>query len=205
MIILITAFTILHVLFYIKLTLEWRKIADVNEEHESFIPFSVVIPVRNEEASIERILQKLDSQQYPKDLFEVIIVDDFSDDQTVPRVNQLIEALDINIRLIRLTDRSRQGKKHALTAAVEAANFETILTTDADCWFGDQWIHACNDAFEDGINMVAGPVAIQGKGLFARLQQVEFAGLMGFGAVTISKENPSMCSGAKSWVQEASF
>lgn len=205
MIILIAAFTILHVLFYLKLTLGWGRIALVKEEQESFIPFSVVIPVRNEEESIGHILQKLEVQKYPKELFEVIVVDDFSDDQTVVKVNQMIDELDISIRLIRLTDESKQGKKHALTVAVEAANYETILTTDADCWFGDKWIHAYNDAFEDGINMVAGPVAIQGKGLFARLQQVEFAGLMGFGAATISKENPSMCSGANLGFRKTAF
>lgn len=202
--VLIIIFTIIHVLFYLKLAWGWRQIPTVSSE-ESLIPFSVVIPVRNEADNIERILQRLAVQDYPEDLFEVIIVDDFSNDQTVPIVHRLKESMHITIRLIQLENQERQGKKHALTAAVRAAKHETILTTDADCWFEKEWIRSYNNAFEESTNMVAGPVAIEGKGLFARLQQVEFAGLMGFGAVTIAHENPSMCSGANLGFRKRAF
>ncbi|MEP1032078.1 glycosyltransferase [Ekhidna sp.] len=204
MMILIAAFTILHVLFYLKLAHGWIRIPLISSK-ETLIPFSVVIPVRNEEENIARILHQLAKQNYPKDLFEVIVVDDFSDDQTVSIVNGLKDSLEISIRLIPLIDKQKQGKKHALTAAINAAEHETILTTDADCWFEYNWIKCYNDAFDERTNMVAGPVAIQGKGIFARLQQVEFAGLMGFGAVTISHENPSMCSGANLGFRKSAF
>ncbi len=204
MTILIIAFTIIHVLFYLKLAHGWKKIPRVSGK-ESLIPFSVIIPVRNEEKNIPQILNRLAEQSYPSELFEVIIVDDFSEDQTIQVVNRLKESTDINIRLIQLDDKSKQGKKHALTAAVGAAEHETILTSDADCWFEKNWITSYNNAFDETTNMVAGPVAIEGDGLFARLQQVEFAGLMGFGAVTIANENPSMCSGANLGFRKRAF
>lgn len=204
MIILVIAFAIIHVFFYARLALGWKHIPTVSSK-ESLVPFSVVIPVRNEEDNIKEILNRLAAQDYPKDLFEVIVVDDFSDDQTVPIIHRLQEELKINIRLIHLEDTNKQGKKHALTAAVNAATHETILTTDADCWFDVDWIRAYNNAFDQKTNMVAGPVAIEGRSLFARLQQVEFAGLMGFGAVTIAYENPSMCSGANLGFRKQAF
>lgn len=173
--------------------------------NEGLIPVSVIIPVRNEKHAIGQILKHLNKQDYPRELFEVIVVDDFSDDGTVDQVLQSMDALDINIRLVQLNDKSNQGKKHALTAGVKAADHEIILTTDADCWFGERWIRSYNDTFDETTNMVAGPVAIRGKGLFARLQQVEFSGLMGFGAVTISEENPSMCSGANLGFRKRAF
>ncbi len=202
--ILITAFTLLHVLFYLRLAQGWRKIPAV-EKSEDLIPFSVIIPARNESANIQTILKNLESQDYPKELFEVIVIDDFSEDDTVQVVQQLIASINLNLRLERLSDPTKQGKKHALTAGVKAAKYETILTTDADCWFGESWIRAYSDAFRKDVNMVAGPVAIEGKGIFARLQQVEFAGLIGFGAVTISEENPSMCSGANLGFKKTAF
>ncbi|MEO9485013.1 MAG: glycosyltransferase [Ekhidna sp.] len=205
MIFLIGAFTVLHVLFYLKLTVGWSRIGVMKENNESFIPFTVIIPVRNEADTIDAILNRLNEQEYPKDFFEVIVVDDFSEDQTVTIAKKTMESLSISIRLIQLKDEARQGKKHALTAAVKEASFETILTTDADCWFGKEWIKSFNDAFESDTNMVAGPVVIEGQGFFARLQQVEFAGLMGFGAVTITEENPSMCSGANLGFRKKAF
>lgn len=204
MIILIGAFTVLHIFFYLRLVFGWRRIPKIYE-NQSLIPFSVIIPVRNEANTITQILKHLDNQDYPKNLFEVIVVDDFSDDDTVDKVIQSKDSLGITIRLVQLEDESRQGKKHALTAGVVAAEHETIITTDADCWFGMRWIRAYNNTFDDTTNMVAGPVAIRGKGLFARMQQVEFSGLMGFGAVTISEENPSMCSGANLGFRKRAF
>ncbi|MEO9871326.1 glycosyltransferase [Ekhidna sp.] len=202
--ILIAAFTILHVLFYLRLAYSWRQIPSAASK-DSLTPFSVIIPVRNEEVNVGRILERLAAQDYPSKLFEVIVVDDFSEDQTATIVNRLKDTLEVNIRLVQLLDENTQGKKHALTAAIKAAQHEIILTTDADCWFGEKWIKSYNDAFEETTNMVAGPVAIQGVKFFARLQQVEFAGLMGFGAVTISKENPSMCSGANLGFRKKAF
>ncbi|MEQ9466669.1 MAG: glycosyltransferase [Ekhidna sp.] len=204
MIFLIGGFTLLNVLFYLRLAQGWSRIPSVSA-HEKMIPFSVIIPVRNEEQTIDRILSHLAKQDYPKDLFEVIIVDDFSEDHTVQKVIQATDALDIAVRSVQLEDREKQGKKHALTKGILEATHETILTTDADCWFGKNWIRSYNDAFDESTNMVAGPVAIRGKGLFARLQQVEFSGLMGFGAVTISDENPSMCSGANLGFRKRAF
>ena len=204
MIFLIGAFTVLHIFFYLRLAFGWRRIPKVFRK-EGLIPFSVIIPVRNEANTIGQILKHLSGQNYPKDLFEVIVVDDFSDDDTVDQVIQSKDSLDISIRLVQLEDESQQGKKHALTAGVKASAHETIVTTDADCWFGENWIRTYNDTFDDTTNMVAGPVAIRGKGLFARLQQVEFSGLMGFGAVTISEENPSMCSGANLGFRKRAF
>ncbi len=202
--ILITAFTLIHVLFYLRLAQGWKKIPLV-KKNEKLIPFSVIIPARNEADTVQHILTDLKNQDYPEELYEVIVIDDFSDDNTSQIVNRLKDTMDLELRLVQLTDPGKQGKKHALTEGVKSAIHETILTTDADCRVGEHWIRSYNDAFDQTINMVAGPVAIQGKGVFARLQQVEFAGLMGFGAVTISEENPSMCSGANLGFKKIAF
>lgn len=204
MIWLVAAFTALHVFFYLSLAYWWRKVpTGIRQDTQQ--PFSIVVPVRNEAGTIAHLLKCLEAQTYPKALYEVIVVDDFSEDSTQEVVNELITSLSMDLQLVQLTDPEKQGKKHALTAGVRSAQHAIILTTDADCHFGTQWLQCYNDTFNDSINMVAGPVAITGKGLFARLQQVEFAGLIGFGAVTISKESPSMCSGANLGFRKSAF
>lgn len=202
--ILIAAFTLLHVFFYLNLSLGWRKISQTYER-KPLTRFSIVVPVRNEENNIVQLLAGLDNQDYPTELFEVIIVDDFSTDQTISAIKEIKASLDINVRIIELTDKEEQGKKHALTAGIRASEFDTILTTDADCSLSPNWIKSYNGTFDESTNMIAGPVAIYGDGMFARLQQVEFSGLMGFGAVTISHENPSMCSGANLGFRKKAF
>ncbi len=202
--ILIAAFTLLHVFFYLNLSFGWKKIP-ATYERKPLTKFSIVVPVRNEENNIKQLLAGLDNQDYPNDSFEVIIVDDFSTDQTISAIRGIKDSLDTNVRIIELANKDEQGKKHALTAGILASEFDTILTTDADCSLGPNWIKSYNDAFEESTNMIAGPVAIYGEGMFARLQQVEFSGLMGFGAVTISRENPSMCSGANLGFRKKAF
>src|SRR5438270_1479057 len=71
-----------------KWNVAWNKIATENfSSIESMIKLSVIIPVRNEEANIERVLNSLLNQTYPKHLFEIIISDDCSTDATVTIAN----------------------------------------------------------------------------------------------------------------------
>ncbi len=204
MILIIGTFTLLHVLFYFSLTYEWRKIDKPTAKKPS-TAFSIIVPVRNEAANIVRLLDCLEKQDYPKDLYEVVIVNDFSEDETLEVIDQFTSRTKVTVKLITLKDVTKQGKKHALTAGVKASTHETVLTTDADCWMSSNWLMAYNKVFSQDVNMVAGPVSIEGKGIFGRLQQVEFAGLIGFGAVTIHKENPSMCSGANLGFKKRAF
>lgn len=204
MIVLLTLFTTLNVLFYLLLTWSWHSIKS-SVSSDANHAFSIIIPVRNEVINIRHLLACLDKQDYPKSLYEVIVVDDFSEDGTLDHVEQFTRECKTKIKCISLADPLKKGKKHALTAGIKAARFDLILTTDADCTLGNQWLQSFNNAFDDSMNVVAGPVSIEGAGLFARLQQVEFAGLIGFGAVTIHHENPSMCSGANLGFRKRAF
>jgi poly-beta-1,6-N-acetyl-D-glucosamine synthase len=165
-----------------------------NDENSN--TFTVIIPARNEAENIEAILHHLAKQDYPTDQYEVIVVDDFSDDKTFDIASKWLTRADFELNVIQLKDPTRQGKKHGITAGVNAAKHTIILTTDTDCRMGKDWITSYNQIFDEDVKMVAGPVAIEGSGLFARFQQAEYAGLIGFGAVTISKNNPTICSGA---------
>jgi cellulose synthase/poly-beta-1,6-N-acetylglucosamine synthase-like glycosyltransferase len=63
--------------------------------------FSIIIPARNEEESIGRCLSSLFSQDYPAELFQVIVVDDHSTDGTASVVSRLKDNHP-NLALIRL-------------------------------------------------------------------------------------------------------
>jgi len=87
---------------------------------------SIIVPVHNEEKNIKRKMNELISINYPKNDFEIIIVDDFSDDNT----RNICKSFYNKINYIRLDKRS--GKIGALNKGIYNASNDIIVITDAD-------------------------------------------------------------------------
>lgn len=124
-------------------------------------PVSIVISARNEEENISSTLTGLLNQNYPCDLFEIIVIDDRSDDKTAEIVSKFSE-LDPRVKLIRQTvvvpDMS--PKKQALEKGIQAAGGEIILTTDADCSHDSDWIREMISLMTPDVGMVVGQVRL---------------------------------------------
>jgi poly-beta-1,6-N-acetyl-D-glucosamine synthase len=151
---------------------------------------SVVIPVRNEERNIGKLLDDILAQEYRD--FEVICVDDHSEDKT----REVIDTF--QSPLIRCITTPGAGKKMALAAGIAAARGEIIVTTDADCRVGKRWLHSINRCFQRWqTQMVIGSVIITDEGnMVSRLQQLEFASLMGSTLASAGLHLPITCNGA---------
>ena len=80
---------------------------------------SIVIAVRNEEKSIWNCLHHILKQDYPKELYEIIIIDDHSEDSSAEIIEK-VKQNNSNIRLFKLNDQL-YGKKNAITKGVMAA------------------------------------------------------------------------------------
>ena len=92
---------------------------------------SVLIAARNEENNIERLLKSLYNQTFAKDLFEVIIIDDHSKDNTLLIVENFIKVNnDINLKIF---NAEKEGKKFAISQALHLAHNDLVIVTDADC------------------------------------------------------------------------
>ncbi len=118
---------------------------------------SVVVAARNEENNISRLLTGLVNQSYSEKLFEVIIVDDRSEDRTADIVKKFAEKWN-NIRYLRI-DTVPDGispKKNALGTAIANAKGEIILLTDADCLISKYWIEAMVSNYLPEVAVVAG-------------------------------------------------
>ncbi len=85
--------------------------------------FSVIVPVHNGAETLDACLTALTGQDYPREHFEVIVVDDGSTDETA-RI-----AAKYPVRLIRLG--SNQGRIVARNTGAHAARFETLVFNDA--------------------------------------------------------------------------
>ncbi len=170
---------------------------------------SVVVAARNEAAVIEKLLKALSAQSYPVSLYEVVIVDDYSSDQTAGRVEAFIRTSDIgNIQLIRAADhRQEHGKKHALALGISHASGSWVVTTDADCSPGPDWLKAIAEHLEhQPADMFIGPVRLAPfKGLFGWFQALEFLSLTGVTAGAAAAGMPLLCSGANLAFRKAVF
>lgn len=122
-----------------------------NEDHRPRV--SILIPTYREAGLIERKLDDLLSQDYPKDLTEVLVVDGASDDGTAEIVDKwALSHKDFNLKLVR--EPQRAGKASALNRALARAAGEVIVTADVDAlwprealretlkWFGDPGVGA---------------------------------------------------------------
>lgn len=158
------------------------------------VKISVIIPARNEEKNIRQLLESLDQQTYPKDLFEIIVVDDHSTDTTAAIVQQFPA-----VKLIRLTDNNINSyKKKAIETGIAAATGELIVTTDADCLPPTGWLQIIA-AFKQQTNAVfiAAPVSIHCNSSIVQLfQSIDFMVLQGITGAAVYKKQLSMCNGA---------
>ena len=200
MILIAVALALFYSILVLAFTSGWRRLPVFWPKDHSNIHFSVIIPVRNEEEHILQLLISLRKQHYPKNQYEVIVVDDHSTDATSSIIERkILSGFLRNVRLIKATDlNSGRGKKHALAAGIAQAGHEWIITTDADCIAGSHWLQSLAGFIEvENPSMIIGPVSIApGKTLFSQMQALEFMSLTGSTAGAAAIGKPVMCNGA---------
>jgi glycosyltransferase involved in cell wall biosynthesis len=117
-------------------------IADISlpqwDLHPKNLPrVSIIVPARNEEATIAPVLQQLLSLDYKN--YEVIAVDDRSTDRTGEAMDQVAASGETLARLkivhVEKLPPRWMGKSHAMWTAANAADGDWLLFTDADVFF----------------------------------------------------------------------
>jgi cellulose synthase/poly-beta-1,6-N-acetylglucosamine synthase-like glycosyltransferase len=174
----------------------------VDNSRQPQTKFSVIIPARNEEDNIQSCLKSILEQGYRSDLFEVIVINDHSTDQTENIIRSLQQQYH-NLRLLNLTDhldgkQLNAYKKKAIEIAIAQSNGEWIVTTDADCMTGSNWLHLY-DAYiqEKKPVFVAAPVMFTNDHSFISVfQLLDFISLQGITAAAVSAGYHTMCNGA---------
>jgi cellulose synthase/poly-beta-1,6-N-acetylglucosamine synthase-like glycosyltransferase len=162
---------------------------------------TVIIPARDEEDNLPPLLQALQAQTYPAHLFEVIVIDDFSTDNTAAVVNNFPAS---NVRLLQMSrylsaeQRLNSYKKKAIEMAVEQATGDVIMTTDADCIMGPEWITRMIQFYEiNHPKFIAAPVSFYKESNFFKvLQSLDFMTMQGITGALAALKSGTMCNGA---------
>lgn len=191
-------FTALYLLVLLFLIRGWLAVKKPKVATSGFsTKVTILIAARNEEDNIASTIEDILAQDYPKELTEVIIVDDHSIDCTAEIITSYA---DRGIKLLQLREEQALNsyKKKAIAEAIRRSTGDVMVATDADCSMGPQWLSTIIGYYETYHPvMISSPVGyFKEKSFFERLQTLEFSYLIGIGAAFIGNGSASTCNGA---------
>jgi len=196
--IFVFVFALYYYTFLIRIRIGLRKSVGARELQET-PRASVVVAARNEEHLIEKCVRSLSAQSYPRELLEIIVVDDCSTDTTRSVLGRLQSEYP-TLRILSMADKSSEAasrKTQALEYGISRASGTIILTTDADCVVPPRWAETMISAFDNDTAMVVGPVNEEaGRSFLSRISQVEFLGIVTTAGGLIGTGHPIICNGA---------
>lgn len=144
---------------------------------ERFVKFSIVIPHRNEWDGVEKLLKSLDQQIYPKDHFEVILVNDHSTEKKDKQRNEHPRLTQLHLSAAA----HKSNKKEAIERGIAIAQHDHIVVTDADClWQAHQLSTLNRHISEKEDYFILAPIGILASGnrWLTGLEQIDTAGMM---------------------------
>ncbi|NNE28699.1 MAG: glycosyltransferase [Saprospiraceae bacterium] len=163
---------------------------------KSFVPrrkYSVIIAARNEAENIVPCIKSILNSNFPAEQFEVMVVDDHSEDETI----QSLEAIqDSRLRVLSL--QSGEGKKAAIQQGIQSSEGDWIVTTDADCIWDDQSLQLIAQKAEgENFKCITGPVLVgQAENFIERFQEMDFMGTMVVTGSGIHRKTTYLANGA---------
>jgi cellulose synthase/poly-beta-1,6-N-acetylglucosamine synthase-like glycosyltransferase len=131
--------------------------------------FSIVVPAYNESKNIASCLKSIMRSRYPKDLFEVIVVDDGSTDDTVKIAR--------SFRGVKVLKINHKGKSAALNHGIKNAMNELVMTVDSDTMLHPDALAKMVAPFKDErIGATSGTYKVDNhKNMLTSFQSIEYA------------------------------
>ena len=154
--------------------------------------FTIVVPFRNEKENLPNLLHSISLLHYPKELVEVILVDD--DSEEVFSVQYSV----FSLKVIKNIRKSNSPKKDAIETAIQIAKNDWIITTDADCLVQKDWLTIYDQYIQENeVEMVASGVCyVPKKDFLSAFQNLDFLSLQGATIGSFGINQPFMCNGA---------
>lgn len=149
-----SVFVLIYILTAIRLK---RAVHPVPSPTAVFPEIAVLIAMRDEEARIEHCLAALERQSYPKEHFQVLIIDDQSSDRSPEIVADYVNR-NAHFKMMRIENQKPglKGKMNALACALEQTECEIVLITDADCIVPPDWVQRYTAYFGPESGLVGG-------------------------------------------------
>ena len=191
---------LLYCFFIIQLVVGFTKVKNFEVKNfEAKTPFTIIIPFRNEAKNLPRLLKSISKLQYPRELIEIILVDDFSTDQSERIcIDWRMIHHDIDTTLLENLRLTNSPKKDAISRAMPIAKNNWIITTDADCIVPKNWLLTLDHYIQtNDCHMIVGAVTYKAKNnWFHHFQELDLISLQGTTIGSFGMGKPFMCNGA---------
>lgn len=160
--------------------------------------FTVIIPFRNEERNLPTLINSLLKIEYSKKLFEIIFIDDYSEDNSVEIIENLLFKKQLNFKIISNVRKSNSPKKDAIEIGIKNSMNEWIITTDADCKVPKKWLTNFDNYIQTyNPKMISAPVTFTiKKSILENFQLLDFASLIGVTIGGFGIHKSFLCNGA---------
>ena len=161
--------------------------------------FTIVIPFRNEAKNLPKLLESISNLNYPHKMIEIILVDDFSTDNSERICIQWrMKYEHLDTTLLENLHLSYSPKKDAIGRAMPIAKHDWIVTTDADCIVNKNWLLTLDNYIQtNNPEMIVGAVMYRAKNnWFHHFQQLDLMSLQGVTIGSFGIGKPFMCNGA---------
>lgn len=188
----------------------WRRLryskAGIGADYGAPFHTAILLPARNEEATIGLLLQDIFRQSAIGDSNEVVVIDDHSEDRTV----QVVKAFP-QVRLLHLADYltgrpCRAHKKAALTCGVAHTSADLLLCTDADCRWPTTLQAEVEAAYQAGYQFITGPVlTAEPHNRCEAFQALDMAAYMLLTGAYAARGKPILANGANMAFSRALF
>ena len=178
------------------------------EDVPSQTKFSVVIAFRNEAENLPSLLHTINNLKYARQLFEVIFVDDASEDNSVEIIrNFKAENPTLDIKIIENERRTNSPKKDAITKVIKHAKNDWIITTDADCLLPEYWLESFDEYIQKSdAKCIVAPINYQVMLHFLdQFQLLDILSLQGATVGGFGIRKPFLCNGANFAYQRELF
>jgi cellulose synthase/poly-beta-1,6-N-acetylglucosamine synthase-like glycosyltransferase len=152
---------------------------------------TVVVALKNEQHNVKELIESLKRQNYNN--LEIILANDHSSDQTADIICSEIG----DDSRFKIFTPGGNGKKNAIKEAVDKASGKIIITTDADCNFGENWVSTTASYHTiQSPSLLTAPVKMSSSNKLSHLFELEFLALQMVTAGAALRNNPVMCNGA---------
>lgn len=186
----------------------WQRLKEtrIPAHFQPTVSFSILIPARNEEKNIASCLQSIKQLKYPAHLFEVIVIDDFSEDATAETVRQFEHVKLISLKNI-VKEKINSYKKKAIETGIDQSAGTFIVTTDADCIVPENWLlNFASIIQQQQTVFIAAPVAMKEETSAIKIfQSLDFLTLQGITGASVAAGFHSMCNGANLCYSKEAF
>jgi len=191
---------LLYAILFLYYRAGWLRLNEhlLNRSYEPKTKITILIPARNEEQHIKNLIEDMLVQFYPRELMEIIVIDDHSTDQTASIASSIKGVRVISLAEITGGKVLNAYKKKAIEEGIRQSSGELIITTDADCRMCSYWLLSVVNFYETYHHeLIASPVLFStDKSWFQTFQSIDFMTMQGItGALSFTKSG-TMCNGA---------